>query len=125
MNLPVISRPFEPALFAREPSLERHRVAPGGLTVIALDAGDRLAVSDIEGDQRAELLAFDEQGREALAALGLRADPAADFIARQLHLGSLDALHVRLGLSRRGVDCQHLPRAAQPWEEPSPAGFSR
>lgn len=125
MNLPVISRPFEPALFAREPSLERHRVAPGGLTVIALDAGDRLAVSDIEGDQRAELLAFDEQGREALAALGLRADPAADFIARQLNLGSLDALHVRLGLSRRGVDCQHLPRAAQLWEEHSPAGFSR
>ena len=125
MNLPVISRPFEPALFALEPSLERHRVAPGGLTVIALDAGDRLAVSDIEGDQRAELLAFDEQGREALAALGLRADPAADFIARQLNLGSLDALHVRLGLSRRGVDCQHLPRAAQLWEEHSPAGFSR
>lgn len=125
MNLPVISRPFEPALFAREPSLERHRVAPGGLTVIALDAGDRLAVSDIEGDQRAELLAFDEQGREALAALGLSADPAADFIARQLNLGSLDALHVRLGLSRRGVDCQHLPRAAQLWDEHSPAGFSR
>lgn len=125
MNLPVISRPFEPALFAREPSLERHRVAPGGLTVIALDAGDRLSVSDIEGDQRAELLAFDEQGREALAALGLSADPAADFIARQLNLGSLDALHVRLGLSRRGVDCQHLPRAAQLWDEHSPAGFSR
>ncbi|MBT9531251.1 MAG: DUF1989 domain-containing protein [Pseudomonas sp.] len=125
MNLPVISRPFEPALFAREPSLERHRVAPGGLTVIALDAGDRLSVSDIEGDQRAELLAFDEQGREALAALGLSADPAADFIARQLNLGSLDALHVRLCLSRRGVDCQHLPRAAQLWDEHSPAGFSR
>ncbi|HIE3927170.1 TPA: DUF1989 domain-containing protein, partial [Pseudomonas aeruginosa] len=125
MNLPVISRPFEPALFAREPSLERHRVAPGGLTVIALDAGDRLSVSDIEGDQRAELLAFDEQGREALAALGLSADPAADFIARQLNLGSLDAVHVRLGLSRRGVDCQHLPRAAQLWDEHSPAGFSR
>lgn len=125
MNLPVISRPFEPALFAREPSLERHRVAPGGLTVIALDAGDRLSVSDIEGDQRAELLAFDEQGREALAALGLSADPAADFIARQLNLGSLDALHVRLGLSRRGVDCQHLPSAAQLWDEHSPAGFSR
>lgn len=125
MNLPVISRPFEPALFAREPSLERHRVAPGGLTVIALEAGDRLSVSDIEGDQRAELLAFDEQGREALAALGLSADPAADFIARQLNLGSLDALHVRLGLNRRGVDCQHLPRAAQLWDEHSPAGFSR
>lgn len=125
MNLPVISRPFEPALFAREPSLERHRVAPGGLTVIALDAGDRLSVSDIEGDQRAELLAFDEQGREALAALGLSADPAADFIARQLNLGSPEAVHVRLGLSRRGVDCQHLPRAAQLWDEHSPAGFSR
>ena len=38
MNMPVISRPREPALFARAPALERHRVAPGGLTVVALDA---------------------------------------------------------------------------------------
>ena len=35
MQFPVISRPLEPALFARAADLERHRVAPGGLTVVA------------------------------------------------------------------------------------------
>ena len=64
MQMPVISRPHEPALFARTPGLERHRVAPGGLTVIALEPDDRLEVIDVEGDQRAELLAFAEDGRE-------------------------------------------------------------
>ena len=81
MQMPVISRPHEPALFARAPGLERHRVAPGGLTVIALEPGDRLEVIDLEGDQRAELLAFDETGREALAALGLLSSPGANFIS--------------------------------------------
>jgi aminomethyltransferase len=125
MNLPVISRPFEPALFARAPSLERHRVAPGGLIVIALEAGDRLSVSDIEGDQSAELLAFDEQGREALAALGLSAHAEADFITRELNVSSPEAVHVRLGLSKRGVNCQQLPRATRLWDAHTPAGFSR
>jgi aminomethyltransferase len=77
MNLPVISRPLEPALFARTPGLERHRVAPGGLTVVALEPGDRLEVVDLEGDQAAELLAFADDGRVALAALGLAASPGA------------------------------------------------
>lgn len=125
MNLPVTSRPFEPALFARAPALERHRVAPGGLTVLALEAGDRLQVVDLEGDQGAELLAFAADGRPALADLGLAPSPGTDFIHHLLHDGSREAAHVSAGLARRGIDCRHLPSAARLWEGGTPAGFSR
>ncbi|MBU1330932.1 MAG: aminomethyltransferase family protein [Gammaproteobacteria bacterium] len=122
MQMPVISRPHEPALFARTPGLERHRVAPGGLTVIALEPDDRLEVIDVEGDQRAELLAFAEDGRAALAELGLLDSPDADFIARLLHDGSRESAHMVTGLQMRGIDCRHLPSAARLWPSGTPAG---
>ncbi|WAE54223.1 DUF1989 domain-containing protein [Stutzerimonas frequens] len=125
MQQPVISRPHEPALFARAPGLERYRVAPGGLTVVALEPGDHLEVIDLEGDQLAELLAFDETGREALAALGLSASPGADFIGRLLHDGSHESRHLASGLGKRRIDCRHLPPAARLWQPGTPAGFSR
>jgi aminomethyltransferase len=125
MNLPVISRPLEPALFARTPGLERHRVAPGGLTVVALEPGDRLEVIDLEGDQAAELLAFADDGRVALAALGLTVCPGADFIAHLLHDGSREAAHITAALVRRGIDCRQLPPAARFWQQGTPAGFRR
>lgn len=124
MHTPVISRPREPALFARAPALERHRVAPGGLTVVALDAGDRLEVIDLEGRQSAELLAF-AGGRAAPAALGLAATPGARFIAELLSEASAESLHTRLGLARRDIDCRALHDAAQLWDADTPAGFSR
>ena len=125
MLQPVISRPHEPALFARTPGLERHRVAPGGLTVIALEPGDRLEVIDREGDQCGELLAFDDNGREALAALGLQGSAGADFIGRLLSDGSRESRHVASGLGKRRVDSRHLPPAARLWPAGTPAGFSR
>ena len=126
MQQPVISRPHEPALFARVPGQERHRVAPGGLTVIALEPGDRIEVIDLEGDQIAELLAFAAaDGREALAALDLQAQPGANFIAHLLADGSAEAARVRLGLAKRDIDCRQLPPAARLWEAATPAGFAR
>jgi len=122
MQMPVISRPYEPALFARTPGMERHRVAPGGLTVVALEPGDRIDVIDIEGNQHAELLAFTEDGREALAALGLLPSPGADFIGRLLNDGSRESQHVASGLLKRHVDSRHLPAAARLWPDGTPAG---
>ncbi|MCC6073638.1 DUF1989 domain-containing protein [Pseudomonas sp. GCM10022188] len=124
MHMPVISRPREPALFARAPALERHRVAPGGLTVIDLEAGDRLEVIDLEGRQSAELLAF-AAGRAALADLGLTASPGARFIGTLLADGSTESVHTRLGLAKRDIDCRALPDAARLWDDDTPAGFSR
>ncbi|OLS64437.1 DUF1989 domain-containing protein [Pseudomonas putida] len=124
MQAPVISRPLEPALFARNPLVERHRVAPAGLTVVELEPGDRLEVIDVEGDQGAELLAF-AGNRQALGALGLRASPGAAFISHLLHDGSREAAHVTAGLARRGIDCRALPEAARLWSEATPAGHRR
>ncbi|CAD5378597.1 putative Aminomethyltransferase [Pseudomonas sp. OF001] len=124
MHTPVISRPREPALFARAPALERHRVAPGGLTVVALEPGDRLEVIDLEGRQSAELLAF-AGGRAALSALGLSASPGARFIGELLADDSAASLHTRLGLARRDIDCRALPDAARLWDGDTAAGFSR
>ncbi len=123
MIAPVTSRPLEPALFARTRGVERHRVAPGGLTVVALQAGDRLQVIDLEGDQPAQLLAFLDDGREALSALGLQGTRGADFIGQQLRPSSREARHVVDGLARRGVDSRHLPDAASLWPAGMPAGF--
>ncbi|WP_110968691.1 DUF1989 domain-containing protein [Pseudomonas huaxiensis] len=124
MQTPVISRPLEPALFARAASLERHRVAPGGMTVIGLEPGDRLEVIDLEGDQRAELLAF-AGSRPALGALGLRPSPDTGFISHLLHDGSREAAYMTEGLVRRGIDCRHLPEAARLWPAGTPANHSR
>lgn len=123
MHAPVISQPREPALFARAPALERHRVAPGGLTVIALEADDRLEVIDVEGCQSAELLAFDSQGRNAASALGLNQTPSGNYIARLLSDGSPASLQMRLGLTRQAIDSGNLPAASLLWPEQTPAGY--
>lgn len=125
MNLPIVSRPSEPALYARAPAQERYRVAPGGLTLIELEAGDLLQVTDIEGDQLAELLAFTADGSNGLAALELQDSPGTTFITDLLRDGSAAAARVRLALTRQGIDCRQLPTAVQLWSAGTPAGFAR
>ncbi|MCH2339126.1 DUF1989 domain-containing protein [Pseudomonas sp. NPDC047963] len=125
MNLPIVSRPSEPALYARAPAQERYRVAPGGLTLIELEAGDLLQVIDIEGDQLAELLAFTGDGGNGLAALELQDSPGTTFITDLLRDGGAAAARVRLALTRQGIDCRQLPTAVQLWSPGTPAGFAR
>ncbi len=48
-----------PGLVPYDPTRETYRVAPGATTVVALEAGDRLTVRDVQGGQRA-LLVSDE-----------------------------------------------------------------
>ena len=119
---PVVTRAREPSLFARTPSLERYKVAGGGLTVIALAAGDQLEVIDPEGLQACELQAWDAQGREALAALGLRSSPGAGAIATMLQRDSASVRQVRIGLQRRGIDLAALPSACTLWPADGLAG---
>ncbi|MFZ6049838.1 DUF1989 domain-containing protein [Pseudomonas sp. CR3202] len=125
MRQPVISRPREPALFARAPALERHRVVPGGLTAVKLEPGDQLQVIDLEGDQCAELLAFATDGRPALGALALESSPAAQFAHHLLTADSGESARTRLRLSQLGIDCRLLPAAANLWPAGTPAGYSR
>lgn len=115
---PVITRLREPGLGLRTPTLERYRVSGGGLTVVALAAGDALEVIDPEGLQASELMAWDAQGRDALSALGLRASPGARGTANLLQRQHPALRLVHAGLRRRGVDLNQLPAACLLW----PAG---
>ncbi len=93
----------EPGLPAFEPGTERHKVAGGGAVVLALFAGDRIAIVDREGRQGCEIAAFSEDGREDLAALQLRAGTESSGINRLLAGDSEDARAVGAALRRRGL----------------------
>ncbi|MFQ5985319.1 MAG: aminomethyltransferase, partial [Alphaproteobacteria bacterium] len=120
MSLSAGARPrlLEPGLPRLDPGLERYRVRGGGSAVIALAAGDRITITDVEGRQRAELLVFSPEGREDAAALGLKADGPAEGLkaggagaaalegrlkARGIHLETARAVHL-FGLESRAGD---------------------
>src|SRR6516162_6553880 len=108
MNLALASRPrlIQPGLPRFEPGVERYRIAGGGAVVLALFAGDRLEITDLEGRQRAELAVFASAGQEDAAALGLRAEGSALGINRLLAGSDAAAKAVAASLRARG-----LPRA--------------
>jgi aminomethyltransferase len=83
MSLALATRPrlIEPGLPRLQPGVERYRVPGGGAVVLALFAGDRLELTDVEGRQRAELAVFTPAGREDSAALGRAAGPALGIVA--------------------------------------------
>lgn len=114
MNVPRVSHPREPGLFARAPNLERYRVAAGGVTLVDLQPGDGLQVIDVEGLQTCALLALDAGGRSALARWGLSGSTACSVPGR-----------IGQALQRRGIDAQALPLAASLWDADSPPGHSR
>src|ERR671931_499412 len=65
-----------------EPGLESWWVRPGGATVVAVRAGDRLTVRDPDGGQPAEVTVLDAEGGEGRGAapgtgLGRRGGRAA------------------------------------------------
>ena len=122
---PSTSHPREPALFARQAGVERHRVVGGGFTVVELFAGDTLTVTDVEGLQAAEIVAFDATtGAPALGALGLHATPNAEFIGTQIKAQTPDVRKVRAGLARRGVTAIEPRHAAKLWASDTQAGHS-
>ena len=119
---PVATLVRQPALSLRTPTLERYRVSGGGLTVVALAAGDALEVIDLEGLQACELMVWDTQGRGALAALGLKASRDADGTARLLQRPHPALQRVHAGLRRRGVDLNQLPKSCLLWPSGGLAG---
>ncbi|HKF61943.1 MAG TPA: DUF1989 domain-containing protein [Dongiaceae bacterium] len=105
MNLALANRPrlIQPGLPRFEPGVERYRIAGGGAVVLALFAGDRLEITDLEGRQRAELVVFAPAGHEDAAALGLRAEGAALDINRLLAGRDAAAQAVAASLRARGL----------------------
>jgi aminomethyltransferase len=92
----------DPFLLAEDPFLETYLVRPGGATVFALAADERMTVVDTDGGQPAEVTVLGEDGRDDAAALGTRADAPATVVR--------DALRDRDGsllwreVASRGLD---------------------
>ncbi|CAN0626028.1 aminomethyltransferase [Burkholderia multivorans] len=123
---PSVSRPHEPALSAHASGRERHRVAGAALAAVMLDAGDTLQVIDVEGRQRAELLALRvRDGGSALAALDLTPDVDARFIPECLNGGSAAQRDIATLFERHGLTGMPLPAGAILWSGDTHAGRAR
>ena len=94
---------LEPALWPFEPGRERHRIPGGGSSAILLSSGDKVTVTDVEGAQPAEVLAFDDQGRDDLSGLGLRPERPALGLQAVLSQGDESAERLAAALRSRGV----------------------
>jgi aminomethyltransferase len=111
----------EPGLLPLNPGTERYRVRGGGATTLSLLAGDRITITDLEGCQRCELIAFDREGREDTAALGLRADGPAEGLAAALFAKNESNRAAATLLGRLGINASDA-RAVQLFRGQTRAG---
>ena len=100
---PVATLPLEPGLWRADPYLERYTVPPCGSVVFQLFAGDQITVTDPEGAQPGELIAFSPDGRCAPASLCDTAPQAAAGFQKILGSNEPSARQVAAGLKRRGI----------------------
>ena len=96
-------RRVEPGLARWRPGYERYRGPGSGAIAVPLNGGDRLAITDPEGGQVAEVITFDSEGRDDLGILGARASVAADGIRRLLGAADGSGNALRASLARRGI----------------------
>ena len=101
---PPASRIFRPGLPSLPPGVERYRVRGGGSTVIAVRAGDRLVLTDVEGGQAAEIGFCDTQGRFDLAAIGARVDSHGEGLKAMLAEDTEGARQTHSALQRRNIN---------------------
>jgi aminomethyltransferase len=119
----TLARPalITPGLRPPDPGLESWWVRPGGATVVAVRAGDRLTVRDPDGGQPAEVTVLDAGGGEDAAALGARADAPATVLLAALGNGAAAAFVSEL--HRRGLR-PHDARAVRLFATDSVPGAS-
>ncbi|MEM7045781.1 MAG: DUF1989 domain-containing protein, partial [Pseudomonadota bacterium] len=101
---PTRPKVIEPGMPALDPGVERYQVKGDGAIVIALEPGDRLEITDVEGRQPGELVVFGADGKGDAGALGAKATRAPKGTQTILSNQRHDAVRVRTGLERRGLD---------------------
>ena len=74
---PARSTILRPGIRALEPGVERYRVEGARTIVVDLEPGDRIAVTDVEGGQACELIAFGADGRADPGVIGVTGDGAS------------------------------------------------
>lgn len=101
---PRASHILQPGLRGREPGVEHHLVPGRGTLVVAVEAGDRLELTDLEGGQACELLLAGADGHFDAGGLGPgRAVEASGFLALMAE-DAPGAQRTRDALRRRGID---------------------
>ncbi|MEP6972882.1 MAG: DUF1989 domain-containing protein [Actinomycetota bacterium] len=93
-----------PGLLPPDPYLERYRVRPGGVTVIALQPDDRFTVIDSDGGQQAEMTALSPDGIDAADAIGASADAPATVLRGLIASAADGAQEVLADLAGRGLN---------------------
>ena len=101
----VASRPrlLMPGMPRIEPGVENHLLRGGGSLMVALLPGDRITLTDLEGRQACELVAFDAHGRADGGVLGAAAGAEPSGLRAILAGGGESALKITAALSRRGL----------------------
>lgn len=119
---PRPSRILTPASVTAHSGVERYEVPGAGALLISVHAGDRVTVSNLEGGQRAELVAADDRGRIDAGVIGAVANSDAGGLKALLAGPGLGGL--RLGMQRRGIDLAQAGALAL-FEESTPAGTAQ
>jgi aminomethyltransferase len=91
--------------------------------MISVAAGDRITVTDVEGLQACEVVTADSRGRIAPSMLGVESNCTADGLKSVLAVATQDAVALRRGIARRGIDLAKA-RSVRLFGAGSPAGAS-
>ena len=67
---PARSVILRPGMRTLPPGVERYRIEGGQTLTVELEPGDRITVTDVEGGQVCELIAFGEDGRADPGVIG-------------------------------------------------------
>lgn len=118
---PKPSQILIPEAARRRSGHERYEVPGGGALLVALDEGDRISVTNVEGGQRAEVLVADAAGVIDPTILGVAADCTGEGLQALVSAGGPGMARLRAGLARRGIDLGRA-RALGLFGEASPAG---
>jgi aminomethyltransferase len=104
LQSPRASRIYRPGMPVLGPGVERYWVKGRGSTVIKVNAGDGLVLTDVEGGQLCEITFVDDRGHFNAAGLGVAFSRPAFGLREMLASGSESAGRVLAALRRRGAD---------------------
>lgn len=101
---PRPSRILRPGIRSLPAGVERYKVAGGGSLVVAIEAGDLITLTDLEGLQACEVLSAGIDGRIDLGILGAHPDVEPQGLRALLATDGEGAEKLRAIFRRRGIE---------------------
>ena len=110
-----------PGLRSLPPGVERYLIIGGGLSVITLDPGDKVEITDTEGKQKCEIIVFNKDGKPDCSLLGLKEKIDPKSIKKILSDKNESAFQAASALKKRNLDIGKV-KASILFSEDSEAG---